>query len=56
MSTGGRNFSDKFLLFHYFTSEKQSTYVGTAGTVTISVTRLGNLLDFGQLFIAFGNN
>ena len=22
----------------------------------ISVTRLGNLLDFGQLFKAFGNN
>ena len=22
----------------------------------ISVTRLGNLLDFGQLFIAFGSN
>ena len=39
MSTGGRNFSDKFLLFHYFTSEKQSTYVGTAGTVTINFTR-----------------
>ena len=23
---------------------------------TTSVTRLGNLLDFGQLFKAFGNN
>ena len=24
--------------------------------VTISVTRCGDLLDFGQLFIAYGNN
>ena len=24
--------------------------------VDVSVTRLGNLLDFGQLFKAFGNN
>ena len=27
-----------------------------ACTFTISATRLGNLLDFGQLFKAFGNN
>ena len=26
------------------------------GTLTLSVTRLVNLLDFGQLFKAFGNN
>ena len=26
------------------------------GWVAIIVTRLGNLLDFGQLFKAFGNN
>ena len=25
-------------------------------TLTISVTRLGDILDFGQLFKAFGNN
>ena len=27
-----------------------------AVTISISVTRLGNLLDFGQLFKALGNN
>ena len=26
------------------------------GGVVSSVTRLGNLLDFGQVFKAFGNN
>ena len=25
-------------------------------TVTVSVTRLGDILDFGQLFKAFGDN
>ena len=30
--------------------------VGVFANIEISVTRLGNLLDFGQLFKAFGNN
>ena len=30
--------------------------MGKQTFVTYSVTRLGDLLDFGQLFKAFGNN
>ena len=31
-------------------------YVRAAITIVISVPRLGDILDFGQLFKAFGNN
>ena len=43
-----------------WTEEKAATndLAGLPGTMRVitSVTRLGDLLDFGQLFKAFGNN
>ena len=37
-------------------SSSSSSTIWLAPLMVIGVTRLGNLLDFGQLFKAFGNN
>ena len=37
-------------------NNKTETRAGKLGSVSISVTRLGDLLDFGQLFKALGHN
>ena len=39
-----------------FSSHLSTVAVAAAGVVKFSVTRLGDLLDFGHVFKAFGNN
>ena len=56
LPNGGSKFNSKFLLFLSIQKGPSQKLNPFLSLIRSSVTRLGDLLDFGQLFKACGNN